>query len=66
MRQLMFKEVELPPVDDWPHTTCITCHRSLINGLYTPLELQQPSPRCRKCTGEINGRAKKNAVLAGK
>jgi hypothetical protein len=60
---------DLPDLDSLPHTTCKQCGRSLINGLFTPPELLGQwtfSPRCRKCIGECNerARAKKGTIYA--
>jgi hypothetical protein len=49
--------IELPSIESLPQTICRQCGRSLINGLFTPIELEckyPQAPRCRKCIGEIN------------
>lgn len=58
MRQ---RQIELPSIESLPQETCRQCGRSLIRGLFTPVELEgryPNSPRCRTCIGEINERAK--------
>ena len=50
------RHIELPSLESLPQTVCIICERSLINGLFTPIELarQDRSPRCRKCCGDLS------------
>jgi hypothetical protein len=55
------RQIELPSIEALPQETCRQCGRSLIRGLFTPVELEArypSSPRCRTCIGEINERAK--------
>jgi hypothetical protein len=55
------RQIELPSIESLPQETCKQCGRSLIRGLFTPVELEgryPHSPRCRTCIGEINERAK--------
>ena len=64
MRQRQI-EFELPSIESLPQETCKQCGRSLIRGLFTPVELQcryPQSPRCRSCIGEISERAKARSM----
>jgi hypothetical protein len=58
------RQIELPSIESLPQETCKQCGRSLIRGLFTPVELEgryPDSPRCRTCIGEINERPKPEA-----
>jgi hypothetical protein len=46
-----------------PETICRICHKSKINGLFTPQELDT-YVRCRKCIGEVNVKRRPHLAAA--
>jgi hypothetical protein len=49
----------LASLDDLPTQVCAQCDRPKIRGLFTPLQLKDPQPRCRACIGECSQKQRK-------
>lgn len=60
------RHIELPELDSLPQAVCRICNRSLIRGLFTPLELANGSMRCRTCCGELSEKSRRRDWNAGK